>query len=207
MKEENIKELIDNMFENAMDTAIIIETKMSSNDIIDKSNFVVGGLTKLLNDLMKVGDLHGILKEENIKELIDKMNAMAITTIIETQTSSNDIIDKSNFLVGGLAKSLNGILKLGDLYGILNEEKSEQLTEIMADLFHLGIVLGILRHSTKILPIIKRMLEENAELQQKLEEFQKRTLKRVLEENTELQQKLEEFQTRRSKFELNTMFG
>ena len=206
MKEENINQLIDKIFENAIDAAIIIETKMDSNDIIDKSNFVVGGLTKLLNDLMKVGDLHGILKEENIEELIDKMNAMATTTIIETNTNSNDI-DKSNFIGGGLAKSLNDLMKVGYLHGILPEEKNEQLTEIMADLFHIGIVLGILRHSMKILPILKKMLEENAEFQQKLEEFQKRTLNRVLEENAELQQKLEEFQTRKSKFELNTMFG
>ncbi len=113
------------------------------------------------------------MKENEIKELVVKMFESA--TILETNMSPIDVIKSKDLLVGGLVKLLNDGMKIDDIYSILNEEKKEELAEVMTDLFHIGIILGVfLRDTETLLPTVKRMLEENTELQQKLEEFRKR---------------------------------
>ncbi len=113
------------------------------------------------------------MKENEIKEFVDKMFESA--TILETNMSPIDVIKSKDLLVGGLVKLFNDGMKIDDIYSILNEEKKEKLAEVMTDLFHIGIILGVfLRDTETLLPTLKRMLEENTELQQKLEEFRKR---------------------------------
>lgn len=113
------------------------------------------------------------MKEKEMKELVDKMFESA--TVLETNMSSNDVNRSKDLLVGGLVKLLNDGMKIDDIYSILNKEKKEKLSEVMTDLFHIGIILGVfLRDTETLLPTLKRMLEENTELQQKLEDFQKR---------------------------------
>ena len=109
---------------------------------------------------------------ENINELVKKMFESA--EVLEKFMVTNDIKKAEDALTESLFKLINDSKKVDDLYGIMTEEKKQNLNEIMTDLFHIGIIIGVVTRDMTLIPTLQKMLKEHTGLQQKLQEFQKR---------------------------------
>ncbi len=112
---------------------------------------------------------------ENINELVEKMFESA--EVLEKFMVPKDIKKAKDVMTGSFVKLINDSKKVDDLYGILTEEKKQNLAEIMTDLFHIGIITGVITRDKTLIPTLQKMLKEHTELQQKLEEFRKRESK------------------------------
>lgn len=106
-------------------------------------------------------------REEVVKGWFKRAKTLDRELDMADENKSAEMLD--SFIL----KFLNDVKNLEDVMNILNEEKKKNLNEILGSLLDIGLFIGLYTRNKTLLDVLIKKVEENVEVQQKLEEYKK----------------------------------